>query len=47
MAKTPEEKKEICYSCKYYRENIRQCALCKCFIDLKVLTPSHCPIDKW
>jgi len=42
------EKKEICHNCKMYLPNMRQCKLCRCFIDLKVLLPSqHCPIDKW
>ena len=46
--KTPDERFEICQACPHYRQHMRQCKICWCFIDAKVRLPNQkCPIDKW
>ena len=41
-------RKEICQGCKDYRRVTHQCAVCGCFIDVKVkLLKAECPKEKW
>lgn len=42
------EKFKICESCEHFRESIKQCKKCGCFMPLKVNVPgAKCPVNKW
>ena len=38
----------ICENCEHFKQKMRQCRLCNCFMDIKTtLTRAKCPVDKW
>lgn len=49
-----QERLDICDACPHLKmvfdkaEKVRQCDICKCFMDIKAaLERSKCPIKKW
>jgi hypothetical protein len=45
-----QERLNICSTCHYFKKISRQCSVCGCFLDVKVLySDSTCPLDspKW
>jgi hypothetical protein len=42
------ERMKICIQCEHFWKFTKQCALCKCFMPVKVRLPGQvCPIKKW
>ena len=42
------ERYNICKACEHFRESLKQCKLCYCFMPVKTrISAMTCPINKW
>ena len=42
------ERYDICKACEHFRESLKQCKLCNCFMPVKTkMLAMTCPINKW
>lgn len=43
-----KERMKVCKTCPKFLVKTRQCAICKCFVDVKTtMVNKHCPKGKW
>lgn len=46
--KVPEERFNICNSCKEFNSSSKSCEICNCYLPIKVtIKIASCPLKKW